>query len=62
MNSAKQALERVRDAMKKYPAVEFRWKSERGVSLDVVEKLLLELKEKVNQVLAAAVVVWAAGN
>ncbi len=46
MNSAKQALERVRDAMKKYPAVEFRWKTERGVSLDVVEKLLLELKEK----------------
>ena len=46
MNSAKQALERVRDAMKKYPAVEFRWKSERGLSLDAVEKLLLELKEK----------------
>jgi hypothetical protein len=32
--------------MKKYPAVEFRWKTERGVSLDAVEKLLLELKEK----------------
>ncbi|MCE9620381.1 MAG: hypothetical protein K8R92_10830 [Planctomycetes bacterium] len=46
INSARQSLEKVRDTMKKYPAVEFRWKLERGVDMNKVDTLILELKEK----------------
>jgi hypothetical protein len=46
LTSARQSLEKVRDAMKKYPAVEVRFRTERGLTLDGVERLLLELKEK----------------
>ena len=44
--AAKTALERVRDAMKKYPALEFRWRIQGRPGLDDVEKILLQLKEQ----------------
>ncbi|NBY67430.1 MAG: hypothetical protein EBQ58_01000 [Betaproteobacteria bacterium] len=44
--AAKTALERVRDAMKKYPALEFRWRIQGRPGLDGVEKILLQLKEQ----------------
>lgn len=46
INSAKQALEKIRDSMKKFPAVEYRWKIDRGLDLNEVETMILKLKEQ----------------
>ncbi len=44
--AAKALLERIRDAMKKYPAVEFRWRIQGRPGIDDIEQMLLQVKEQ----------------